>query len=163
MGRTSVITSLNPITFTEQVNVKELGGELSQNWSLYLKQQCESSQRIDLIYVIDISNPSLVPEVSFHLRNCLKLLPTKRKDNVRKSSVLIVYSKADVVQVNSDYVDPNQSIVEVGLERFRSLLRIHDLRRWYQTTVQFEEVSHTHLEDQGLVLIKDWLRRTTLT
>lgn len=144
----------------DKVNVKELGGELAQNWRLYLKQQCESSHRINLIYVIDISNPSLVPEVSFHLRNCLKLLPTRSKDNTDKSSVLIVYSKVDVVQVNYDYDAPNQSIVEVKLERFRSLLRIQDLRHWYRNTAYFEEVSHSHFEDQGLVLIKDWIRRT---
>ena len=140
------------------MHVKELGGKLAQNWGLYLKQQCESSQRINLIYVIDLSNPSLVPEVSFHLRNCLKLLPT----NVGKSPVLIVYSKVDVVQENYDscIAIPNQSIVEVELQRFRSLLRIEDLRLWYRTTVQFEEVSHSAFEDQGLVLIKDWIRRT---
>ena len=156
--------SSNPLSFVKQVNVKELGGELAQNWSLYLKQQCESSQRISLIYVIDISNPSSVPEVSFHVRNCLKLLPSKRRDNASKSSVLIVYSKVDVVQETYDscIAVPNQSIVEVELERFRSLLRIEDLRLWYRATVQFEEVSYSAFEDQGLVLIKDWIRRSKL-
>ena len=142
--------------------MKELGGELAQNWGLYLKQQCEISKRINLIYVIDISNPSLVPEVSFHLRNCLKLLPTKRGDNVGKSSVLIVFSKVDVLKEHYDtcIVVPNQSIVEVELERFRSLLRIEDLRLWHRDNVQFEEVFHSTFEDQGLVQIKDWIRRT---
>ena len=144
------------------MNVKELGGELAQNWGLYLKQQCEISKRINLIYVIDISNPSLVPEVSFHLRNCLKLLPTKRGDNVGKSSVLIVFSKVDVLKESYDtcIVVPNQSIVEVELERFRSLLRIEDLQLWHRANVQFDEVSLSAFEDQGLVQIKDWIRRT---
>ena len=142
--------------------MKELGGELAQNWGLYLKQQCEISKRINLIYVIDISNPSLVPEVSFHLRNCLKLLPTKRGDNVGKSSVLIVFSKVDVLKESYDtcIVVPNQSIVEVELERFRSLLRIEDLQLWHRANVQFDEVSLSAFEDQGLVQIKDWIRRT---
>ena len=142
--------------------MKELGGELAQNWGLYLKQQCEISQRINLIYVIDISNPSLVPEVSFHLRNCLKLLPTKRGDNVGKSSVLIVFSKVDVLREHHDtcIVVPNQSIIEVELERFRSLLRIEDLRLWHRANVQFEEVSYSAFEDHGLVQIRDWIRRT---
>ena len=144
------------------MNVKELGGELAQNWSLYLKQQCEISQRINLIYVIDISNPSLVPEVSFHLRNCLKLLPIRKGDNVGKSSVLIVFSKVDVLKEHHDtcIVVPNQSIVEVELERFRSLLRIEDLQLWHRANVQFDEVTLSAFEDQGLVQIKDWIRRT---
>ncbi len=121
----------------KKAQVKELGGALAQNWCLYLKQV---SARRTLIYVVDLSNPAAVAEVAVHLVDCLELLKGG-------SSVLVVYSKVDLVEE-----------VETQLIKFRSLLRLPHIRDHYKN-IAFSEVTYSLYGGQGVPYIRDFIKR----
>ena len=54
------------------IPVKELGGELAQNWPAYLS----SADR--LIFVIDPNNLNNLPEITVHFINCLETLANSK-------------------------------------------------------------------------------------
>jgi hypothetical protein len=129
-----------------KVSVKELGGELAQNWSLYLKQ-VDKNASLNLIFVIDLNNPSAVPEVVYHLVNCLQLLQDRSPTD---SSLLLVYSKVDLLT--------GYKSAEVEVTKFQSLLRLEELKRWYKD-IDISEVSYSLFTEQGIPYIIDWIRR----
>lgn len=123
---------------TSKVVVKELGGQLCQNWLAYFGQDVR-----DLIFVIDVSDLSVIARIGVHLLECLNHFGALKES----TRVLIVYSKIDLVTKD----------LQVHLRRVRNILRVTYLFAWYQT-IDFQEVTYSAYEDQGLPYIKNWLR-----
>ncbi|XP_059098364.1 ADP-ribosylation factor-like protein 16 [Tigriopus californicus] len=121
-----------------RVVVKELGGQLCQNWLAYFGPDIR-----DLIFVIDVSDLSVIARIGVHLLECLNHFGALKES----TRVLIVYSKIDLVTKD----------LNVHLRRVRNILRLTYLFAWYQT-IDFQEVTYSAYEDQGLPYIKNWLR-----
>jgi GTP-binding protein EngB required for normal cell division len=116
------------------VQAKELGGELAQNWTEYLRAESR------LVYVIDASNPALIAEVAVHFVNCV--------DTVSRNAgakVLVAFSKSDLIEGDK----------EVRLNAIRSLLRLSHVQEFYGG-VDFTQVSYSAWED--VLLIREWIK-----
>ena len=130
------------------VQVKELGGELAPNWPQYLNQQNERK----VVYVIDVSDFTKVSEVAVHLVECFKSLSGGCTGEGDKSSIIILYSKTDLLP---------ERRVNAEIQRYRYLLRLSSLISWYEKSVNVTEYCYSAWTDlAGAPAVKNWLLYT---
>ena len=126
---------------SNSIPVKELGGELAQNWPAYL-----SSSADRIIYVIDSTNLSCLPEVCVHFVNCLETLSNSQ--SVKDPRILIVYSKTDFIATEEE--------LKICLNRIRLILRLPYLIDWYRK-IHFSETVFSAKTLHGTAEVKNWI------
>lgn len=115
-------------TESEFIEIKELGGALAQNWTLYLAQAKK------VAFLIDTSDLENIAAVGFHLISLLDQL----------KQVLIVYSKIDAVHGKS---------VDDQIHYIDNILRIQQLKEHYKVKC----IRLSTFDLKGIAKFEEWI------
>jgi len=136
-----------------RLTVKEYGGVLAPLWTTYLKQQ--NLRTTSILYMVDCSDPTKLPETSVHLIDILRELTLRQCP----CKVLIVYSKIDLLSPSgSDFVGDCAPFDNRTVNECRQLLRIHHLKTFCRPNVSISEALFSAVNGQGLPFITYWLQ-----